>query len=755
MRAMPNRTHAALPSPLAAALLGAVLLLPLGCDRLPPEGLLPSGELAPADDAAFEARIDEFLAFATEAVYTSAPTSTIAHLERAARNPAESPPAPGTWGPTAWDTDFARIASMEDTTDFVMLYMLNAWLGYYPSPAVDPALWEKTRQAFLHFKFWYTDAQPAGGAGSYWPEGVIDDKWYWSENHQIIFHTLEYLIGQEFAAETFAITGWTGAQHRDRAAARIRRWLDHKARFGFDEWHSNVYYQKDVTPLLTLVEYAEDPEIATGAAILLDRVLLDIALHTFRGAFGVTHGRSYKKDKMTALDEDTFGLQKLLFGLTEYPYPARTDAGAVLLARARKYRIPQLVLDVARSERSFADRERMGVAFDEFQPLIEDQAGNLLLPDAPYDFDWSEDYIHVWWSMSALITWPVLPMVFDVANRYGLWETELFQPYTEIRAGIPSVEFGMFLAQGLAHFVAGGLNKEVNTYTWRTPDYMLSTAQDYRKGSRGFQYHSWQLTFDPNAQIFTTHPGHAPRRNTTWSDDGEPGSWTGTASQPRSAQHENVAVHLYAPQYVEVSPPLDSLSRYEPYTHAFVPQDHFDEVVRDGNWTFVRFRDGYAGLYSWRLAEFVDHGPEVPAGGLTLPFDLIASGGPDNVWIVEAGRAADWGSFAAFRAALAAASVEVTPITTGLPSNARPPFFEVRYQSPSQGEIEFSWTGPLRVAGVEIPITDYPRMDNPWTRIEFGERSAVYYDPDTRAGLGHGMGDEDLDGVRRLPFRGR
>src|SRR5690606_29222098 len=132
----------------------------------------------------------------------------------------------------AWDADFARIATMEDTTDFVLLYMLNAWLGYHPHPALDPVLWQKTKEAFLSFKFWYSDPQP---------EGITDDKWYWSENHQIIFYTLEYLLGQEFPDETFGITGWTGAQHRERAAQRIRRWLWHKARFGFDEWHSNVY----------------------------------------------------------------------------------------------------------------------------------------------------------------------------------------------------------------------------------------------------------------------------------------------------------------------------------------------------------------------------------------------------------------------------------------------------------------------------------------------------------------------------------
>ena len=121
-------------------------------------------------------------------------------------------------------------------------------------------------------------------------------------------------------------------------------------RFGFTEWHSNVYYQKDVTPLLTLVEFAPDEDLANRAAMVLDLVLLDIALHLQRGTFGATHGRSYMKDKSTALDEDTFALAKILFDDTSEPYQSPTDAGATLLARAQKYRMPEAIrVDRARA----------------------------------------------------------------------------------------------------------------------------------------------------------------------------------------------------------------------------------------------------------------------------------------------------------------------------------------------------------------------------------------------------------------------
>jgi hypothetical protein len=688
--------------------------------------------------------------------------SAIAHMERDARDPSYVLPD-GAWAPDAWDAIFTKLSTFEDTSDFDALYLLNALLGYRGHPAVAPELWQKTEDALLAFKFWYT--QPT-------PPGIVDDMWYWSENHQAIFHTLEYLAGQTWPDRTFTTTGMTGAEHKEHARERLLAWFEHKARFGFDEWHSNVYYQKDATPLLTLVEYCDDPTIASRAAMLLDRVLLDVALHSFRGSFGATHGRSYKKDKMTGLDDDTWGMSKLLFDQAEFPYRSIGDAGAVLFARARRYELPQIVYDVAQHAEPYADRERMGLPFDEFAPLPLDESGNVVIDEtgvvppnaAPYGLDYrDENNIALYWGMSALTTWQIIPMVFDVAERYGLWESSLFQPYVELRDAVGSTAFAQIAAQGLAHAASLALLKQVNTYTWRTADYMLSTAQDYRKGSRGSQIHSWQATFDPNAQVFTTHPGHAPRQTLDWSNDGEPGSWTGTGSQPRSAQHENVGIHLYAPQYVIQGGAFRSLTRYEPYTHAYFPQDHFDEVVRDGHWTFGRFRDGYVALWSYRLAEFVDHGPTVATNGMTKPFDLVARVAGDvctengvtvscasNVWIVECGSASQWGSFAAFQAAVRNAPVAVAAQTTGIPRGARAPFFSVSYESPSQGAMQFSWTGPLVVGGTEVSIADYLRMENPWTRIEFEERDLALQDPATGAALFH-----DFDRAVRGTFQAR
>ena len=49
---------------------------------------------------------------------------------------------------------------------------------------------------------------------------------------------------------------------------------------------------------------------------------------------------------------------------------------------------------------------------------------------------------------------------------------------------------------------------------------------------------------------------------------------------------------------------------------------------------------------------------------------------------------------------------------------------EVRFDSPGNGQVEFSWTDPLVVNGSQVPLHANPRFDNPYSRVEFG--SLVY-----------------------------
>jgi hypothetical protein len=181
---------------------------------------------------------------------------------------------------------------------------------------------------------------------------------------------------------------------------------------------------------------------------------------------------------------------------------------------------------------------------------------------------------------------------------------------------------------------------------------------------------------------------------------------------PRSVQHENVAFHLYGPAYQPPTDPLlGPIFGYLRETHAYFPQDHFDEVVQSAGWTIGRKGDGYIALWSQRPTQWRSYDPAVVATrGMVQPFDLVAPGGADNVWIVEVARRADAGDFATFVAAVTSAPVEV--VRPGGAEGRR-----VRYVSPSQGEVVYSLQQGLTVGGAAQQIKGHPRLSSPWGEV--------------------------------------
>lgn len=213
------------------------------------------------DEAAYQRRVDEFLRFATNKLDVQSPTGIAAQLVRAHREPTYT-----------WDTSAATVPALQDVwkrfdewqdvRDFRVMFL--HWVlaladGSSPSTTLSPELLATIRRYLVGNRYRYNDPLPAD---------VIDNQWFWSENHQIIGLVTEYLTGTRFPADTFTITGLTGAQHAERSRQPILDWVDERARFGFSEWHSNTYMLKNITPLLTLAELAEDPELVRAAGMV-------------------------------------------------------------------------------------------------------------------------------------------------------------------------------------------------------------------------------------------------------------------------------------------------------------------------------------------------------------------------------------------------------------------------------------------------------------------------------------------------------
>jgi hypothetical protein len=277
-------------------------------------------------------------------------------------------------------------------------------------------------------------------------------------------------------------------------------------------------------------------------------------------------------------------------------------------------------------------------------------------------------------------------------DAFNWWENAFFSDFLRYR---PLIRFlrraGLIrlLARWLEWDLCRNTREEVNLYTYRTPDYMLSTAQDYRPGFGGDQQHIWQATLGHGAVCFTTHPARPRGANPT------PDYWAGSGVLPRAAQVKNVLIAVY---HLSRRPALYTPMRYY-LTHAWLPRDRFDEVVEYGGWVFARKGDGYLALrsqhpYTWNTDPGEDQ------------FRELLVDRPDNIWICEMGRRAVDGDFSAFIGRLVKAPLHFDQLS-------------VVYESPSQGRLEFGWSGPFRQDGQVIAFGDYPRYDNPYAFVDF------------------------------------
>jgi hypothetical protein len=298
----------------------------------------------------------------------------------------------------------------------------------------------------------------------------------------------------------------------------------------------------------------------------------------------------------------------------------------------------------------------------------------------------------LFFAMEAYAHPKTIGLTLRMLDAYHWWENRFFESFTRQRDLIEVANQLHLLPLAVwfsRYDVQRNQREEANICTCRTPDYMLSTAQDYKRGYGGDQQHIWQATLGPGAACFTTHPVDGRKDS--------PNYWTGSGTLPRVAQVKNVVLAVYritgggGGPYVKSSPLM--------FTHAWLPRDQFDEVVERGGWVFARRGDGYLALWSrqpwhWQTEEGDDKDREIIAPG------------QENVWICELGRKETDGGFAPFTDRIAKAAIS----GGGL---------QIAYESPSQGLLEFGWNGCLMQRGQEVNIADYPRYSNPYARADF------------------------------------
>lgn len=552
------------------------------------------------------------------------------------------------------------VNARHDTADFLVAGFVRMLLQYAGSPMLSPELRQRLERTLLDFKYWID-------------EPGVDSMCYYSENHQILFASAEYLVGNHFADVIFTNDGRTGREHSVAARDRIENWLRRRFYFGFSEWHSNVYYNEDLPALVNLADFAPDESVAVRAAIVLDALFFELVNNTHDGIFGVSHGRTYDEHVLGARRESTSVLMNLLSGAGLLN--SRGNMTSISLAASRRYTPAGAVLAAAADQLpERVSRQRMGVR-------LEDAAAHGL------SFADKEDGIF-FWGMGAYADWRTIDLTFSMIDTYNLWENDFFKPFAYLR---PAWAAGLLaeLSRPIRSFTSGSVLSEVNTYSYRTPDYMLASAQNNRVGYFGFQQHTWQATIDLDAVVFTSHPGTARQKG-----DGYRSYWTG-GWFPKVVQEKNALIAIYDVKPLPALVPELAV----PYTHAYFPRAAFDEVRQIGHWTLGRRNNAYVGLYSSRATRWA-------TGGEWPGSELIADG-TDNVWICQLGNQTQLGSFDDFSAAVTSAEVRV--IGTN-----------VTYDAPGLGRAQVSLDTPFKIDGEPIAITDYERFDNPYALHAFG-----------------------------------
>jgi hypothetical protein len=180
--------------------------------------------------------------------------------------------------------------------------LLGMAYRYAERDGFPPGMRQSFAECVLGFRYW--DDEPGGDAMDCAGEG-----------RSILFHTCEILAEQLNPERTFTNSNRNGQWHLEKGGRLATEWLQQHAGQGFEDWDSGACFAEIVLALSTLTGLVEKPQIMEMAALVMDKIFFTMAVNSFRGVFGSTHGRAYAPHIKTGYREPTSGITRLLWGL--------------------------------------------------------------------------------------------------------------------------------------------------------------------------------------------------------------------------------------------------------------------------------------------------------------------------------------------------------------------------------------------------------------------------------------------------------
>jgi hypothetical protein len=217
-----------------------------------------------------------------------------------------------------------------------------------------------------------------------------------------------------------------------------------------------------------------------------------------------------------------------------------------------------------------------------------------------------------------------------------------------------------------------GFRGHVSLYTYKTKDFLLSSACEFRPGHTGYQEHVIHATFSPEAMIWINHPGELHTHGS-----GRPNFWAGNGYLPKVSQYMGLAIAIYN---INAAHSVD-------YTHAYLPVHQFDKYVQYKGWCFVAKDDSFAAIHA-------KNGLSLQSQGTNKDRELI-SGGYQNIWVLRVSNKDEFESFNVF-------VDEILNMPMNIDQQQR-----IVIQDPIYGAIKMSWEEPLTVEGQPVTYKGY------------------------------------------------
>ena len=596
-----------------------------------------------------------------------------------------------------------RIDIREDCADFTACGLIRFYIENKHRLADENKA--EIKRCLTGFKYWMDQY-----------DGRKDSMCHWSENHQILFATTEYLAGCEWPDATFA-DGKSGEEHIAMAKERINAWMSQRYYYGFNEYYSNNYYPEDIAPMANFIQFAReaDADMVERMKIVMDVIWIDIATQSYKYvdkdgvtqyAFMSASGRMYMDNKSS---DDTGNRLRPYINLVlgngdDYKtnsnrffvcfrrmYEARVDGEPI-------YQLPEVIVEIFN---------------DESEDRVVKSSNGITISELVADGFVGKDVgqIMMQMGMEAFSNKEVIDNSIDYLNKNKLFSNEFVNDFKIVNLWPLTLTNTLGVISGIINPSTNGKAiQRANVYTYQTPYYSMSTSQEHFAGDYADQHQINISTLGSDLSVYTAQP----MRNSTRGQ-----YWVGYGRLPYSVQDENVNISIYTiPEKTGMLEP-----HIVQYTHAYFPVGLFDEVntdhlsdgyifgrkgdtyimlhaISDTNGTLA-FKNDMPGVTEQELAndrsKIKDNVREMIEASGDLRYDLIFEGGSSHAWVTELGCVRDNGTFADFVAQMLSNKCEYRDMTVVYESGEKA--FDVKYS------VHF------KINGVQID-TNYARYEN-------------------------------------------